>query len=103
MPKLTVLTDEESSEREFSAGPSLRDILNTTNLRIRSACRGNGACGLCRVRVEAGETGPPNTAETLHLDAEQIAAGERLGCQIHPQGDMVVRLLSLAPPSIWRS
>jgi len=104
MPKLTVLTAEESHELEFSVGASLRDILNrTNNLRIRSACRGNGACGLCRVRVEAGAAGPPNTAETLHLDEEQIAASERLGCQVHPQGDMVVRLLSLAPPSIWRS
>ena len=103
MPKLTLLTDDGVRELNFRSGPSLQSLLNTSDLRLRSACRGNGACGLCRVRVEAGELEPPNTAETLHLEAAQLAAGERLACQIHPQGDIAVRLLALAPPSIWRT
>lgn len=103
MPKLTLLAEGGNRELSFSAGPSLRDLLNTSDLRIRSACRGNGACGLCRVRIDAGEVNAPTKAEIMHLEEEQLAEGERLACQIRPENDLVVRLLALAPPSVWRN
>jgi len=102
-PKLTLHADGKTEEVAFAPGCSLRDILNTTDIRIRSACRGNGACGLCLIRIDAGELPPPKLAEKLHLSDEQLASGQRLACQIHPEADLRVTLINIAPPSAWRS
>jgi uncharacterized 2Fe-2S/4Fe-4S cluster protein (DUF4445 family) len=87
----------------FEPGSSLRDLLARTSARVRSGCAGIGACGLCRVRIDAGEGGPPTTAERLHLGDEAIAAGTRLACQITPRDDMDVTVLERARPSPWRT
>jgi len=68
---------------------------------VRSACKGNGACGLCRVRLE--NVGAPISAiERLHLDSEQLRQGWRLACQFRPQEDLSVEILSAAPRSAWK-
>jgi len=103
MPTIIVRTTSGDSSIDCQPGQSLRDALNTSELRVRSACRGNGACGMCRVKVEAGEAGDPTLAEQLHLDASALAAGTRLACQISPQQSLIIRLDNPAPPSVWRS
>ena len=103
MPVLTVIVAGASHCLEFAAGPSLREILDGTNYRVRSACLGLGACGLCRVRIRAGEGGPPSDAEKAQLGAEELAAGLRLACQCRPGGDLMVDLVSPAAPSAWRT
>ena len=103
MPKISVLLGEGRGEVPFEPGPSLRDILNTSEWRIRSACRGLGACGLCRVRVEQGKVARPTPVEQLHLEGGPLEEGVRLACQIHPQADLDITLLNPAPPSVWRT
>jgi uncharacterized 2Fe-2S/4Fe-4S cluster protein (DUF4445 family) len=102
MPVLTVVLPEGPHRLQFDAGPSLRDILDTTDYRVRSACLGLGACGLCRVRVLAGDAGPITAAERLQL-GEEIATGMRLACQYHPAGDVTMELSSPAAASDWRA
>jgi uncharacterized 2Fe-2S/4Fe-4S cluster protein (DUF4445 family) len=95
--------DQEVRHVSFRVGPSLRDILNRSSARVRSACSGIGACGLCRVRVDAGTGGAPTDAELLHLGEEAVAASTRLACQVIPHGDMDVTVLEPARPSPWRT
>ena len=82
-------------------GQSVRTALDATSHRVRSACSGIGACGLCRIRVLGGEVSPPSATECLQLDAEQLAAGERLACQTIARGDLRVEICASAPHSGW--
>jgi uncharacterized 2Fe-2S/4Fe-4S cluster protein (DUF4445 family) len=95
--------DEAVRRVPFRPGPSLRDILASSSARVRSACSGIGACGLCRVRIDEGSAGPPTMAEALHLGEAEIAARTRLACQVVPAGDMDVTVLEPARPSPWRA
>jgi ferredoxin len=95
--------DEAVRHIPFRPGSSLRDILNASSARVRSACSGIGGCGLCRVRIDEGTVGAPTTAELLHLSEEALAAGARLACQVIPSGDMDVTVLEQARPSPWRT
>lgn len=103
MPELLLRIDGETHRIPFEPGPSVRDILDATDFRVRSGCRGIGACGLCRVRVVGGEAGEPTQNERLHLTSEQLALGVRLACQVGPRHDMQVEILNPAPPSNWKS
>lgn len=95
--------DEAVRHLAFRPGPSLRDILNSSTARVRSACAGLGGCGLCRVRIDAGDAGTPTTAEVLHLGEERLAVKERLSCQVIPCDDMDVTVLAPAQASAWRT
>ena len=85
-----------------AAGLSLRAILEPTDFRVRTACLGLGACGLCRVRVLAGEVGAPTTVERAQLEDPLLAGGVRLACQCRPAGEVELEVLSPAPPTSWR-
>lgn len=87
----------------FAPGPSLREILDTTEHRVQAACGGVGVCGRCLVRIEEGAIDPLTAAEIHRLSPAQQAAGVRLACQIRPRTSLRVRLLSPAPKSRWRS
>ena len=102
MPTLTLKTEEGERPYEFTVGHSVRYLLDATDVQVRSGCRGTGGCGLCLVRVHAGEAGEPKLAEHLNLDEDQLAQGVRLACQIVPMDDMTVEVLARAPLSAWR-
>ena len=72
MAKLTVLTNDIAREVPFSPGASVRELLETAGILVRSGCRGNGACGLCLVQVEAGNIHGPTKTECLVLSPEQL-------------------------------
>lgn len=103
MPVLTVRLENGERRIPFTAGRSLRDILDTTDLRVRSGCNGQGACGLCRVRVEEGEAGELTHNERLYLDSIAREEGVRLACQLLPARDLRISILARAPRSLWRS
>lgn len=103
MPVLIVKTENGDHQIPFHSGQSLRDILNETDLQLRSACRGIGACGLCRVRIEAGAVDDPSTNERIYLDIKQIDQGVRLACQIIPRHDLTITLLNPIKQSKWRN
>ena len=85
------------------AGQSVRDALDATELRVRAACGGTGACGACRVRLVAGPANPHTLAEYQKLTAAERTEGLRLACQLRPLGDLELALDDPAPPSRWRS
>ena len=103
MPQLTVLIGQEEHRLAFQPGPSLRDILEEAGYQVRTACRGHGACGLCEVRLLAGQTAEPNLSERLHIAPERLAQGVRLACQVRPQGDLELEILHPTPPTKWQS
>lgn len=86
-----------------SNGQSVRDLLDTTEHRVRAACGGTGTCGACVVRLIEGEVSPPTLAEYLKLSPEERAAGQRLACQLRIRGDVHIELEHPAPPSEWKS
>jgi uncharacterized 2Fe-2S/4Fe-4S cluster protein (DUF4445 family) len=85
-----------------AAGISLRAILEPTDFRVRTACPGLGACGLCRIRVLAGEVGAVTAVERAQLEGTLLDQRVRLACQCRPEGDVEIEVLGLAPPSSWR-
>ena len=103
LPILTVNSDKKERRIPFDPGQSLREILDGSDVRVRAGCRGTGSCGLCLVRIEAGEEGEPTPNENTFLDNTQLAQGLRLACQVIPQQDMQIVILAPAPESDWRS
>ncbi len=102
VPTLTVKLEAGERRISFVPGRSLRHILDDADVGVRSGCRGTGACGLCLVRVEAGQVGEPALNERIHLDDAQRARGVRLACQVRLQHDLQLAILSPAPKSAWR-
>jgi uncharacterized 2Fe-2S/4Fe-4S cluster protein (DUF4445 family) len=103
LPTLTVKSEKEERRIPFDSGQSLRDILDRADVRVRAACRGTGACGLCLVRIEAGQAGEPKPNENTYLDSTQLAQGIRLACQVIPEQDLQIVILTPAPEANWRS
>lgn len=103
MPKLYASYKNEQIIVEFQTGSSLKSILDQTRLRVRSACRGYGACGLCKIRVNTQEVNQLSASESMHLSKEEISNNIRLACQVYPKKDMEVEIINIAPKSKWRS
>jgi len=101
----TLLVHTPAGDRRLSLleGQSVRDALDLTDLRVRAACGGSGACGACQVVALAGAVNPLTVAEYMKLDADERAAGVRLACQLRPCGAAEIRLDDPAPPSQWKS
>ncbi|MCD4823598.1 MAG: flavodoxin domain-containing protein [Phycisphaerae bacterium] len=76
---------------EASSGRSLFEELKAHDILLPTICGGEGLCGCCKVTVLAGG-GEVTPVEHGHLSPEQLAAGQRLGCQVRLQGDLAIRL-----------
>ena len=87
---------------QATPGASVRQVLEDTDLRVRTGCNGNGSCGLCRVRVLSGPVSTPTSEEKLNLDPALVEAGLRLSCQVVPLGEVEIEVVDLAPRSAWR-
>jgi uncharacterized 2Fe-2S/4Fe-4S cluster protein (DUF4445 family) len=103
LPTLIVKVEQGQHRIPFEAGRSLRDILDTTDFRVRSGCGGTGACGLCRVHIDAGQGGAPTANERVYLNTAELDQGIRLACQVIPTQDLQIVILAPAPKSHWRS
>ena len=86
----------------FAGGLSVREILDPTAWRVRSACGGIGACGQCLIRVEAGNGNGPSKTERAILSLAQIQKGLRLACQFKPSGDAKILIESRLPEPGFR-
>ena len=102
MPTLTIRTESGEHPIRFEPGKSLRHLLDATDYRVRCGCRKMGACGLCRVRILAGETGDPTPNEELLLGKALLSEGVRLACQIVPLCDLSIAIFAPAATSAWR-
>jgi len=103
MARLLILSEGQQTAIEFTPGQSLRGLLDLTDHRVRSGCRGSGACGFCRVLIEEGNVEGPTKNELHLLSPEEFSRGVRLACQIVPREDLRITIVNLAPKSNWRS
>jgi uncharacterized 2Fe-2S/4Fe-4S cluster protein (DUF4445 family) len=93
MPRITflpagVVADARDGETVFEVG-------RRNGIAIETACVGKATCGLCRVRVAAGEefTSPQNDLERKHLGNVYFITRVRLACQTAiAGGDVTVEL-----------
>ena len=103
MPCLLVHSALGTHRVHVTDGQSVRDALDTTDLRVRAACGGSGTCAACVVRLVGGEVTSPTVAEYMKLAVDDRAAGTRLACQMRLKGDAEIVLDQPAPPSPWKS
>ncbi len=103
MPLLRVTWQGRQRTLSFQSDPSLREILDTTDIRVRVGCRGNGRCGLCLVQVEEGTVNEPTQNERLGLTQEQLDQGIRFACQVFPLHDLRISIVNPVFTSNWKS
>ncbi|MFH2140449.1 MAG: ASKHA domain-containing protein [Pseudomonadota bacterium] len=101
--QLAVRSDGKVTHLSIARGTSVRDALDTTELRVRAACGGTGSCGACVVRLIQGDVNPHTLAEYQKLTAEERTQGARLACQLRLKSDTEILLDHPARPSLWRS
>lgn len=90
MPALTLKLKDKKVQLEFESGVCALAILNTATVKVSSACAGHGFCGLCRIKVLAGEVSELTYVEQSRLSIQQIQQGVRLACQVKPLTDLTV-------------
>ena len=99
MPSITYLPAGTSlptgTRVECAAGESIFEVARRAGINVTTACVGKATCGLCRVKVVAGEKhlSPFNGAERKHLGNVYFINKLRLSCQARlAAGDVVVEL-----------
>jgi ferredoxin len=77
---------------ECADGESVFEVARRHGVPIATACVGKATCGLCRVKVLAGEEhlSPFNAGERKHLGNVYFITKERLSCQARVSGGDVV-------------
>jgi ferredoxin, 2Fe-2S len=93
MPKVTFLPDGVTVS--CADGESVFEVGRRAQIPIETACVGKATCGLCRVRVVAGEgsLSELNDHERRHLGNVYFLTKVRLSCQaIVSGGDVTVEL-----------
>jgi len=73
-------------------GAAVFDVGRGAGVEISTACVGKATCGLCRVKIVAGEAhlSPLNAAEKKHLGNVYFITKLRLACQARVTGGDVV-------------
>jgi ferredoxin len=81
-------------------GESIFEVGRRHGVPIATTCFGKATCGLCRVKILAGEEflSAFNAQERNHLGDEHLAAHERLACQALVSGGDVI--VEVPPPKI---
>ena len=88
MPRIIV---RGVGEFEVERGANLLEALRSCGVPIAAGCGGHGLCGMCRVRVVAGELSPPTRREAALLSG-LLERGWRLACQATVLGDVEVEV-----------
>jgi uncharacterized 2Fe-2S/4Fe-4S cluster protein (DUF4445 family) len=102
MPFLSIFSEGKDRLIAFGPGKSVREVLDPSDLRVRTGCRGSGACGLCRIQILAGKVDEPTKNELIYLSGPELREGIRLACQVTAEEDLRIRVLSPALHSNWR-
>jgi uncharacterized 2Fe-2S/4Fe-4S cluster protein (DUF4445 family) len=59
---------------------------------LAAVCGGSGTCGRCLVQVMFGALSDVTENERRRIDSERLAAGYRLACEAHVQGDCKINV-----------
>ena len=93
MPSITFLPDGPRIACEDDE--SIFDVGRRAGVRIPTSCVGKASCGLCRVKIVAGEEhlSPMNSNERRHLGNVYYLTKIRLSCQARISGgDVTVEI-----------
>jgi 2Fe-2S ferredoxin len=73
---------------DCSEGESVFDVARRHGVPVATSCAGRGSCGLCRIRVVAGEDALSafTPIERKHLGNVYFITRERLSCQARLTG-----------------
>lgn len=83
-------------------GETLLDVSRRGNVRHLSVCGGRGRCSTCRVVVLRGghHLDAPSALESTTLAAVDAGPRMRLACQARPKGDVTIKPLLQANPTV---
>lgn len=90
MPTLTLLQKNKKIALAFPVEENILHTLNNAEIKVASACAGQGFCGLCRIKILNGEVSPLTHVEKNSLSAQQIQQGTRLACQVNALSSLEV-------------
>ena len=90
---VTVWFEPAGRRVEVPKGTSLSDAAHRGGVELNLPCGGQGRCGRCLVKVQAGEV---VRRSTQPLSAEDVNAGYALACQTEVQGPVTV----VVPPQV---
>lgn len=87
MTSITYLPAE--TQLACAPGESVFEVARRGGVEIPTACVGQATCGLCRVKIVAGEQHltPLNAAERKHLGNVYFITKLRLSCQARIRDD----------------
>ena len=102
MPFLSVSQQGGMCHILFKAGSSVKEILDSTAIKVRSSCGGIGTCGLCTVRVEEGFVNQPTANELNRLGQKRIEKGLRLACQVRLLNDVRITVENQPLRPMWQ-
>jgi 2Fe-2S ferredoxin len=79
-------------------GESLFEVARRNGVPVATACAGKATCGLCRMKIVAGEAhlSPFNAGEKKHLGNVYFITKERLSCQARVTGGDVTVLVPIS-------
>lgn len=103
MPILIITTNSKVYKIHFNPGPTVREIIDSSNIRVRSSCGGTGSCGLCSIQMLNGASKDHTAAELNKLTVKEREQGARLACQCRPTRDLIIVIDNPAVSSSWRS
>jgi uncharacterized 2Fe-2S/4Fe-4S cluster protein (DUF4445 family) len=89
MPNHKIIFLPHNTQIEVPSGTSIIQAALDAGVHINASCGGEGVCGKCRVRIEAGAV---DGGVTEKLSAEDVQKGYRLACQAVAAGDLTVRI-----------
>jgi len=83
------MTINGEDEIKVAPGSTLLSTLGNQKILLPSACGGGGTCGMCRCKVEDGG-GEILPTEKPFFSRKEIAANERLACQVKVKEDIKI-------------
>ena len=84
-PKVTVWVEQNGESYPCASSESLlQGMLKLGRKGIPVGCV-NGGCGVCKVRILAGEIKALGPVSRAHVSAEEEAQGITLACRVAPQ------------------
>jgi 2Fe-2S ferredoxin len=90
----TVTFEPAHVATDAASGETLFELARRAGVPVETACVGKGTCGLCRVKVRAGEAAlsPLGPVERKHLGNVYFITKERLACQARVSGDVTIEV-----------
>ncbi|MEO9803312.1 MAG: 2Fe-2S iron-sulfur cluster-binding protein [Reichenbachiella sp.] len=94
MPKIVIQNLHNKEIFIRNENTNLLDVIHENYVDWMHACGGKGRCTTCKVQILDGSEcfSPETPAELKYREAKRLLANERLACQCHINGDVLVKV-----------